>query len=342
MKILKMVIVLTLFIFLLSMILSCENKDLVEYDGITYQFVEEKNIYDGSVDQYYSVESVPKDWTEVTIPEKIDEFEVKCVNPSAFDNCTKLKSVSLPDGITYINDYAFKNCTSLTELKLPKELEHVGGAAFLGCINLNRISVDNNQHFKVIDGNLYSKNEKILKIYLPSKTDNFFEVPFGIEEIDDYAFVENKYLTKVILCDGLKNINNNAFNNCESLEAVEFPQGLDFIGSFSFYNCKKLKTVYLPETVKKLGISSFENCTSLEEVKLPSQMLYIDNGAFSDCINLKTIYISSDVERMGYDVFKNCSNLTVYCEAEIKPQKWESNWYGNATVVWGATAPNEE
>ena len=364
MKTLKSVIILTLFIFSLSAIFSCVKKDLIEYDGITYEFVEEHDFYDGSVERYYSVESVPRDLTEVTIPDKIGEFEVKSVYPSAFKNCTKLKSVSLPDGVTFINVRAFENCTSLTELKLPNELEYIDRGAFIGCTNLSKISIDeNNQHFKVIDNVVYSKDGQELVLYPSGKQEQYFKIPEGVTKIKGYAFY-GACFESVEIPYGVKSIFSYAFENCQNLSSIELPDSVQFLDDSVFEDCKKLKSVVLsknlkeiprrafidcrslesisiPDNIESIQGEAFANCTSLKSIFIPNTVQKINFEAFANCSSLKSIFIPNTVQEVDYDAFENCDNLTIYCEAKSKPQKWHRRWSGNAKVVWGATAPTE-
>ena len=52
------------------------------------------------------------------------------IGDSAFEDCKKLKSVGLPDGITSIGQYAFADCKSLTEIRLPETVTTIGTLAF--------------------------------------------------------------------------------------------------------------------------------------------------------------------------------------------------------------------
>lgn len=47
----------------------------------------------------------------------------------AFENCTELTSVILPEG-AHIREYLFSNCTSLTSITLPEGIFYVGSGAF--------------------------------------------------------------------------------------------------------------------------------------------------------------------------------------------------------------------
>lgn len=54
----------------------------------------------------------------------------------AFDNNSRLKSITLPEGMKTIGDYAFYRCTSLTDIYIPNSVKNIGKDAFDLCINL--------------------------------------------------------------------------------------------------------------------------------------------------------------------------------------------------------------
>ena len=59
----------------------------------------------------------------------------------AFDGCTGLTSIDLPDGVTSIGSAAFRDCTGLTSIDLPAGLTSIGSAAFWGCDGLTSIDL---------------------------------------------------------------------------------------------------------------------------------------------------------------------------------------------------------
>ena len=63
----------------------------------------------------------------------IDDFK------GAFQNCTQLTSVIIPDGITDILDNAFYDCTGLTTVIVPASVKVIWNCAFSGCTSLEAI-----------------------------------------------------------------------------------------------------------------------------------------------------------------------------------------------------------
>ena len=66
---------------------------------------------------------------------------VVAIGASAFEGCTALTSIVLPDCITDIGDSAFANCTALTSITLPADLVNIGNSAFSSCSALTSITV---------------------------------------------------------------------------------------------------------------------------------------------------------------------------------------------------------
>lgn len=60
---------------------------------------------------------------------------------SYIDDCTSLKSVSLPQGLTSIGEAAFCYCTSLTSITIPSSVTSIGEDAFDYCTSLTSITI---------------------------------------------------------------------------------------------------------------------------------------------------------------------------------------------------------
>lgn len=59
---------------------------------------------------------------------------------SAFSNCTKLTSVTIPASVTSIGSSAFSGCTGLTSITIPNSVTSIGSGAFYGCSNLTSVT----------------------------------------------------------------------------------------------------------------------------------------------------------------------------------------------------------
>lgn len=68
--------------------------------------------------------------------------------------------------------------------------------------------------------------------------------------------------------------------NKQSIETVVIENGVTNIGEYAFYNCNNLKKVNISFSVNDIGERVFYNCINLMEVNIPSSVTNIGNGAF--------------------------------------------------------------
>ncbi len=73
---------------------------------------------------------------EITLPDTLRE-----IGSFAFRYCTSLKSITIPEGVTVISSYVFEECTSLAEVKLSPKTEKISNGAFNGCTSLAKIDI---------------------------------------------------------------------------------------------------------------------------------------------------------------------------------------------------------
>ncbi|MGN1194942.1 MAG: leucine-rich repeat domain-containing protein, partial [Acutalibacteraceae bacterium] len=85
------------------------------------------------------------------------------------------------------------------------------------------------------------------------------EIPDGVTEISDFAFGNCNNLESINFSNNLKTIGNSAFALCRKLEKVSFPDSLEKIGDKAFCECGFTK-VTIPKNVKTIGVLPFGCC----------------------------------------------------------------------------------
>lgn len=114
-----------------------------------------------------------------------------------------------------------------------------------------------NKYFKVVDDILFSKDGKILYIYMQKKTDENYIVPSGVEVIDADAFSCHKYLKNVVISEGVRKIRQYAFACSHNIEKIYLPSTLELISLkvFNFFGTDNLQVFYgsTPEQWQKLN-----------------------------------------------------------------------------------------
>ena len=71
--------------------------------------------------------------TEVRIPNTLGGYPVASIADKAFENNTKLSSVTIPAGVSKIGWFAFSGCVFLTDVTLPASLQSIDYGAFENC-----------------------------------------------------------------------------------------------------------------------------------------------------------------------------------------------------------------
>ncbi len=158
----------------------------------------------------------------------------------------KVPSFTIPDGVKSIQDYAFKGCESLKEIEIPETVDQIGCGAFEGCSSLISIKATGNPLFRSIDNVLFTTDMKILVKYPAAKEGISYKVP-----------------------DGTESIGFQAFEGCQTLEAVYIPDSVRDIAGEAFDSCNKLRTINIPDTVESFGLSIFYDCPALKSVITP-------------------------------------------------------------------------
>ena len=130
-----------------------------------------------------------------------------------------------------------------------------------------------------------------------------------VRVISREAFCNSKYITSVIIPDGVTEIGKYAFSGCIGISNVTFPASLRSIGEGAFYGCRSLTNVSFSDGLKKIGSFAFFRCLHLQSVSLPSTLRSIEDSAFDGCGMLETISFGGGLEKIGDTAFMNCHAL---------------------------------
>ncbi|MDE6370807.1 MAG: leucine-rich repeat domain-containing protein [Duncaniella sp.] len=200
---------------------------------------------------------------ELIIPAKVtdgkDIFKVTAIGECAFQHCTSLTSIVIPEGITSISQRAFKSCYSLISVSLPEGITSISPWVFWNCYSLTSITI-----------------------------------PESVTSIDDEAFSGCYGLTSISIPEGVTSIGQGVFSSCTSLTSISIPEGVTSIANLAFWDCTSLTSISIPEGVTSIGAWAFLDCTSLTSIVIPQGISSIGEFAFEGCDGLKSVYYVSD------------------------------------------------
>lgn len=77
----------------------------------------------------------------VEIPATLGGYPVTGIQMQAFIECASLKSVSMPESMTWIGDSAFAGCTGLEQVEISPNLTTIGSKSFYSCNGLTSVVV---------------------------------------------------------------------------------------------------------------------------------------------------------------------------------------------------------
>ena len=256
---------------------------------------------------------------------------LKTIKKNAFDACTYLTSVQLPEGLETIENNAFWHMGAASDaqpqkITFPSTLKSIWAWAF----EQARIS-----GIEGFGEDFESFGQGTFKSALLSSVD--LSGCTALTAIPESCFEQCDNLASVDMsgCTSLKTISNAGFANCDILTSVILPQGLEVIGDSAFwgmgvnakgerygsdypqipgYYFSGAKNLVLPSTLKSIGQFAFENAT-IFRTTFPVSLNTVGESAFKgSCIHEVTILAEEKggVETgatIGSNMFMNCATL---------------------------------
>ena len=161
----------------------------------------------------------------VKIPSTIGGVAVTSIGKNAFNKCSSLVSVTIPEGVTSIGESAFDSCASLVSVTIPEGVTSIGDDAFLDCSNLTSVTI-----------------------------------PESVTSIGDFAFAYCSNLASVTIPEGVTSIGGYAFYVCKNLASVTIPESVTSIGTSAFVSCSKLTSITAPCTLENSMSDAMGSC----------------------------------------------------------------------------------
>ncbi len=148
-------------------------------------------------------------------------------------------------------------------------------------------------------GTVFMNNTYIQKVILPE----------GITQLANYAFYNCTNLAEINIPANVTTIGNYCFDYCGSLSTVIFEgTALTSIGNYSFAFTTSLKAIDLPEGLTTINTAAF-NASGIEEIVMPSTLSVIGDGAFYYALALRSVTFNEGLENICREAFYGCSSI---------------------------------
>jgi len=308
-------------------------------------------------EKYYVITSCTnKAITTVDIPVSIDGVPVTRIGDCAFDGCTELKSITVPEGITHIGTLAFRCCPSLKSVDFPDSTESIGNYVFYGCTDLESINVSSGNRTYRSSGNCIIGN--LTDTLVLGCKNSVIPDDGSVKRIASYAFWRCEGLTAIEIPAAIEEIDYAAFYGCTDLESITVSP--DNERYYSAGNCvieKVMKTLIvgcknsvIPDdgSIAAIENYAFGGCSVLKSVTVPDSVVRIDSFAFYACSGLERLTVSDGNERYYSDgnciidaktktVILGCKNSVLPTDGSITGI--EECAFGGCTGLTGITVP---
>ncbi len=207
---------------------------------------------------------------DVVIPATHKGMPVTAIHSRAFENCSWLTSIVVPDSVQSIGDRAFLECTALQKITLPFVGENKDGTG--------------KTHFGIIFG---ATSNDYHGAYVPA---SLKEVHITGGAIPDSSFYNCDSITSIVLGDGVKSIGEFAFWRCDNVKNITIGKNVTKINASAFRECISLESIVIPDGVTSIAERTFDGCKKLTNIVIPDSVTSVGGYAFYNCGSLLYVY----------------------------------------------------
>ena len=348
------------FLFLMMLLPLAASADAVQIGAIYYNLNAEN--------QTAEVTNNPNKYSgDIVIPESVTyeevTYSVTSIGYAAFQDCSGLTSITIPNGVTSIGGSAFDKCSGLISVVIPNSVSSIGNYALTDCSSMTSIAVEaGNTKFDSRDNcnAIIETASNTLKAGCKTTV-----IPNNVTTIGFAAFDGCSGLTSVTIPNSVTSIKDVAFCDCSSLTSITIPNSVTSIGSSTFAGCGNLtsivveagNTVYdsrdncnalietasntlmrgcektvIPNSVTTIGRDAFSYCTGLSSVTIPNSVTSIGKYAFFKCKAMTSLTIPNSVTSIDNSAFFDCWGLTSVTSLATTPPQAVDNSFNNYKI----------
>ncbi|MDO5297975.1 MAG: leucine-rich repeat domain-containing protein [Clostridia bacterium] len=257
---------------------------------------------------------------------------VTAIAPRAFEGCSALRRVVLPDALRQIGEMAFSGCVRLSRVIIPGGVLRVGTLAFAKCTALERVRIE--PGVQALGPSCFSKCTALERVDIPASVNSLGGgVFFGCGKklclyggegtaaqqyarlnalaFDSQSWKEDEELRLEEAEDGTLIVTGARE---EAPERIEIPTELcgrriTAIAPKAFFACGTLTHLSVGSGVREIGESAFFGCRSLVSAVFERGLERVGDSAFAGCENLTQITLPWGTGSVGRMAFFGCTHL---------------------------------
>ena len=234
--------------------------------------------------------------TEITVPAVSEHgYKVAGISGGAFRG-SNVTSITIENGVYDIQTGAFDGCTELASVVLP-ESAVPGEDIFSETPKLASLTMRFEKPLAYYFD--YSSAEKEGYLNLSQGDGSYSGTFYG-----SIPLSLSKITANGDVCD-------NAFRKCTSITRLHINEGATYVGKYAFEGCTSLSQIHLPDSVINIGSRAFAS-TAISEFALPAHITLTNQtqGIFENCINLSSISLPASVSEIPASMFLGCTSLS--------------------------------
>lgn len=260
------------------------------------------------------------------------------VDSYAFQGCSSVTTLLLPNGLQNISIYAFSRL-KISSVVIPSSVTYIAERGFSDSSTLTSVTFEEGSKLATLESHVFMSTS-LTKITIPESVTKI-SGPFfnNILTLKNIYVHSNNHIFKTdgsaIYSPDYTKIHAYAPNASESYEinskvvhitagaftsaqftSVTIPPTVKYIYNYAFQYTTNLKQITLPPNLTAISINCFYG-SGLTSIEIPSQVTTISTGAFANCYSLTKVVLPESIKTIEGNAFPLNINIVLSSSSSL-------------------------